>query len=89
MYEAKKAQIDVLRTRFERQAAEHSPDLQRTATEYLDVLSDFVTTFNEGAGADPRLMGLDTTGELNRIEEQAAWAEQERRRVRKVITENY
>ena len=87
MYDAEKAKIEEARARFERQAAEQSPALRRTAREYLDVLTDFLTTFNEGPGGDPRLLGLDTTGELKRIEERASWAEEERRRVRRILAE--
>lgn len=87
MYDSKKARMDAARARFDRQASEGSPDLYQTAKEYLEILSDFIRTFNDGPGADPRLMALDTTGELRRMEEQAEWAEDERRRVRRVLAE--
>ncbi len=89
MYDSKKAEIEARRILFERQAELRSPVLQKVANDYLEALSDFVTTFNEGPGSDPRLMGLDTTGELNRIEEYAAWAEDELRRVRGILAQNY
>ena len=41
---------------------------ETTAREYLDVLKEFLSSFNDGPGGDHRLMGLDTTGELDRVE---------------------
>ena len=87
MYDAERARIQEVRTRFEREVAEHSPTTLTTAREYLDALTQFLTTFNEGPGGDPRLLGLDTTGELSRLEEQARWAEEERGRVRRILAE--
>lgn len=85
MYDSKKAKIEEVRDRFEKQLSEGSPKIRATGSEYLDVLSDFVDTFNNGPGADPRLLRIDTTGELKRMEEQAAWADDERRRVRRIL----
>jgi hypothetical protein len=87
MYDVKRARIDQLQNRYRRQSTQRSPDLRQTAEEYVDALSDYIDTFNSGPGADSRLMGLDTTGELARMEEHAAWAELERRDVRRVLSE--
>ena len=87
MYEAKKARIDEMRRRFDRQLGERSPEVQGTAREYLEALTDLVESFNDGPGGDPRIVGHDTTGELNRIEDQVKWAEDERRRVRRSLQE--
>jgi len=85
MYDSKIDAIDRLRSRFERDAAARPAQFQTSAKEYVEALSDFVDVFNHGPGADARLMGLDTTGTLDRVEEYAAWAEEERRRVRKLM----
>jgi hypothetical protein len=89
MYDAETARIKELKSRFEQQTAEQSIDLKATAREYLDALQNLVDSFNHGAGGDPRLMGLDTTGQLDRAEERVAWAEAERRRVRKMLATQF
>lgn len=89
MYDAKRARIDTLKARVERQATERSPEYRRTAEEYVAALTDFVDTVNHGPGADPRLLGLDTTGELTRLQERAAWAEEELRRIRSSLSRTH
>jgi hypothetical protein len=82
MYDAKRDRIEALRQRFDEEIATRSPRARAVADEYLEALTDFVNSYNDGPAADPTLAGVDTTGQLARVEEHAAWAEQERRRVR-------
>jgi hypothetical protein len=86
MYEANKSRIDDIRRRFDDEVAARSPASEGTAREYLEALTDFVDAYNHGPGADPRLVGLDTTGQLGRTEDEVEWAEAERRRVRKMLS---
>ncbi len=86
MYDAEKATIEALRLQFERQVAAREPETRTTATEYMAALNAFVDAFNNGPGADPRAMAHDTTGALNRIETDVAWAEAERHRVRAALS---
>jgi hypothetical protein len=85
MYEAKKADIDAMRVRFDKELEGKLPGTRATGDEYLKLLTDFIDTFEGGAGADSRLRDLDTTGELDRLDDQSAWAEQERHRVRRAM----
>jgi hypothetical protein len=87
MYEAKKDRIETLRRRFEDELAARSPGTRDVAQEYLDALTDFVRTYNDGPASDPAVAGVDTTGQLARVEEHATWAEQERHRVRRALND--
>jgi hypothetical protein len=87
MYESKKDDIDRLRRRFERDAAQRAPEARRAGEEYLQALTDFIRIYDEGPAGDPMVSGVDTTGELSRVEEQAEWAEQERHRVRRALND--
>ena len=86
MYDIKKDRIERLRVQFEEEAAKRSPDIQRVGDEYLNALTDFIRTYDEGPAGDPHTVSrIDTTGQLSQIEDQAAWAEQERHRVRRMM----
>lgn len=85
MYDDQKDRMEKLRTRFDREVAERTPQARRAGEEYLEALTTFVRTYDEGPAADPTISGLDTTGELRRVDEHAAWAEQERHRVRRAM----
>jgi hypothetical protein len=85
MYDAELATIEALRLQFERQLAAREPEARTIGKQYMAALAVFVDAFNDGPGADPRLMGEDTTGTLRRIEERVEWAEAERHRVRKAL----
>ena len=87
MYEAKKDQIEQLRRRFESAIEARSPEAREVGSDYLDSLTDFVRTYNDGPAGDPRTAGLDTTGQIARVEEHASWAERERHRVRKALND--
>lgn len=82
MYDAKKARIDELRVRFDEEIAKRSPEARKIGGEYLDALTEFVRAYNDGPAGDPKVAAMDTTGTLNRVEDHAEWAEQERHRVR-------
>jgi hypothetical protein len=82
MYDAEKATIDTLRTRFERQLASRDLEVRATAAEYVTALSALIDGFNNGLGAGTSNMSHDTTGALNRLEADVVWAEAERHRVR-------
>ena len=84
MYAENHAQIESLRSRFDREASERSPNTRDTGSEYLTALATVITAANEHS-ADPRLADLDTTGELRRVDDYVAWAEQERHRVRHAL----
>ena len=87
MYERRKAEIDELRKRFDMELAERSVHARDTGARYLEMLTDLIRTVDEGPAADPRLSGIDTTGELSRVEDFEAWAEEERHRVRRALTD--
>jgi|GEM_PF-2186426 len=87
MYDAQKARIDQARDRFDREVSARSPELRRTACEYLGVLSEFIRTFNDGPAADPAIVHVDTTGQLRQAEDLVVWAEQERQRVRTTLSD--
>ncbi|MBA2668974.1 MAG: hypothetical protein H0U67_01220 [Gemmatimonadetes bacterium] len=82
MYDARKAHLEELRQKFDSEFETRSMHARQVGEEYLDALNDFLRAFNNGPAADPQLAGLDTTGELNRNEEYAAWVQDEQRRVR-------
>jgi hypothetical protein len=82
MYDARKAQLEDLRKKFDSEFEMRSTHARQVGEEYLEEIEDFLRTFNDGPAADPNLAGLDTTGELNRNEEYAAWVQDEQRRVR-------
>ena len=85
MYEHKKSRIDEVRRRFEAEMNAGSGNKEETGREYLEALTEFVDDYNHGPGSDPRLVGLDTTGQLNKVEDEVEWAEDERRRVRRIL----
>lgn len=87
MYEAQKARVEEVRTRYERDSAARSAEARATADEYLKVLTELIESVDHGPVADPEVAQVDTTGELHRVEEYAAWAEQERHRVRRAMND--
>ena len=84
MYVENHAEIESLRLRFDQEAGDHSPSRRITGDAYLVALTTFITAANAGT-ADSRLSELDTTGELRRVDDYVAWAEQERHRVRHAL----
>jgi hypothetical protein len=87
MYERRRAEIDAMRTRFDQELAERLPKARHTAEEYLEMLGDLINTVEAGPVADPVLNDLDTTGTLDRAEEFEVWAETERHRVRRALSD--
>ena len=87
MYERRKAEIDAMRTRFDREVADRQAGARDTGQQYLGMLTELIDTVEEGPVADARLADLDTTGALNRAEEFEEWAEKERHRVRRALAE--
>ena len=87
MYERRKAEIDAMRERFDREIAGRQPGARSTAEEYLGMLTELIDTVEQGPVSDSNLAGLDTTGSLARAEEFEAWAEKERHRVRRALTD--
>ncbi len=85
MYDAWKARLEELRERFDSEFEMRSAQARQVGEEYLEAIDDFLRTFNDGPAADPQIAGLDTTGELNRNEEYAAWVQDEQRRVRHAL----
>ena len=84
MYAENHAEIESLQSRFDQEAGDHSPSLRITGDAYLLALTTFITAAGEGT-ADSRLSDLDTTGEVRRVDDYVAWAEQERHRVRHAL----
>ncbi len=82
MYDARKAQLEELRKKFDGEFETRSTQARQVGEEYLEALDDFLRAFNGGPATDPQLTGLDTTGELHRTEEYATWVQEEQRRVR-------
>jgi hypothetical protein len=76
-----------MKARFDREVEGRQPGARSTGEEYLGMLSALIDKVEEGPVADPRIAELDTTGELNRVEEFEAWAEQERHRVRRALAD--
>ena len=76
-----------MRARFDREVAERQPGARDTAQEYLGMLNELIDTVEEGPVADPQIADLDTTGALNRAEEFEEWAEKERHRVRRALSD--
>ena len=87
MYAENRAEIDRLGKDFESQLKERAPTARAAGEEYLEALTTFIDAYNKGPAADSHLIALDTTGELTRVEEYVAWAEQERHRVRRAMLE--
>jgi hypothetical protein len=87
MYEEKKDQIDRLKTRFDVEMRARSPAARKVADEYLNALTDFIRSYDDGPASDPDVFRHDTTGQLTRVEEHAEWAEQERHRVRRALND--
>ena len=56
MYEADQAHIEDIKVQFNRQVEQRSPEARGTAEKYLSVLTNYVDQFNNGPGADSRLM---------------------------------
>lgn len=87
MYERRHAEIDQMRVRFEKEIADRSPTARQTAEQYLEMLTDLISTVESGPVADPQLADLDTTGSLKGAEEFEVWAEAERHRVRRALAD--
>ena len=87
MYERRRAEIDAMRARFDREVADLQPGARTTAEEYLGMLTELIETVEEGPVADSKLHDLDTTGSLSRAEEFEEWAEKERHRVRRALSD--
>ena len=87
MYERRKAEIDAMRTRFDREVADRQAGARDTGQQYLGMLNELIDTVEDGPVADTRLADLDTTGALNRAEEFEEWAEKERHRVRRALAD--
>ncbi len=87
MYDSERAGLEEMRARFDRAAAERAPDTRAVADEYLAALTEFIRTFDSGPAADPTIAQEDTTGQLGRLEDFAAWAEAERHRVRRALVD--
>ena len=87
MYERRRAEIDAMRERFDREVAGRQPGARTTAEEYLGMLTELIDTVEHGPVADAKLSALDTTGALSRAEEFEEWAEKERHRVRRALAE--
>ncbi|HEV2124530.1 MAG TPA: hypothetical protein VGW38_17385 [Chloroflexota bacterium] len=85
MYDAEKAHLEELRERFDREFEVRSTQARPVGEEYLGEIDGFLRVVNHGPAADPQIAGLDTTGELSRTEEYAAWVEEEQRRVRRAL----
>jgi hypothetical protein len=87
MYEVERARLEELRTRFDRAAAGRAPGTRAVGGEYLEALTGFIRSFDEGPAADPTIAQVDTTGQLRRLEELSEWAEAERHRVRRALAD--
>ena len=87
MYDARKARLDDLKSRFERESSAHSPEAQNAAKEYLAGLAEFLTEVDKGPVADPRVANLDTTGTVGRTGEYSDWVAEEHIRVRRALQE--
>lgn len=87
MYDARKARLEELKEKFDSEFEMRSTQARQVGEEYLEEIDEFLRVFNHGPAADPKLSGLDTTGELNRNEEYAAWVQEEQRRVRHSLSD--
>jgi hypothetical protein len=87
MYERRKAEIEEMRERFDREVAERSMGARVTGEKYLELLSALIDKVETGPVTDPDVANIDTTGSLHRAEEYEEWAERERHRVRRALTD--
>jgi hypothetical protein len=87
MYDARKARLDELKSRFEREFDAHSPAAQETGKEYLAGLAEFLTTVDHGPVTDPQIAHEDTTGTVKRTGEYTDWVAEEHIRVRRALHE--
>ena len=87
MLDAKKARIEELKLRFNREFEERSPEVHSAGQEYLEALVGFLDTVDHGPVTDPNIASVDTTGTINRTEEYAEWVAQEHARVRRLMRE--
>ena len=87
MFDDKKAAIEAVRTRFEHEMHLRSVGARGAGEDYLSALADLIQSFDDGPASDPRLLAIDTTGQLRRAEEFVAWAEAERHRVRRALAD--
>jgi hypothetical protein len=85
MFEARKAKLEKLKKRFEEESNAHSARARQTGEQYLVELSQLLREYLDGAASDPILSGIDTTGSLNRAADDAMWAMEEQKRVRKAL----
>lgn len=85
MFDAKKARLQELKTRFEREYDQGSPDTHGVGQEYLEALVSFLDEFDHGPAANPQIVAVDTTGTINRDEEYVEWVAQEHVRVRRML----
>lgn len=89
MYAENRAEIERLGKEFEKLAAGRAAGARPAGEEYMKALGTLIDAYDGGPAADPRLTDLDTTGELQRVDEYVAWAEQERHRVRRALRDLY
>jgi hypothetical protein len=87
MYERRKAEIEETRARFDREVADRATSARATGESYLELLSALIDKVEGGPVTDVNVANVDTTGALNRAEEFEEWAEKERHRVRRALTE--
>lgn len=85
MFDSEISTMEQYRVRFERECASSDTAARATSAEYIRALGAFVDAFNNGPGADPDLLGHDSTGTLSRVESHVEWAEGERHRVRHAV----
>lgn len=87
MYDARKARLEDLKSRFEREFGARSPEARETGKEYLAGLAEFLSEVDQGPVADPQIAGLDTTGTVERTGEYSDWVAEEHVRVRRALQE--
>jgi hypothetical protein len=85
MFEARKAKLEVLKKKFDEESNARSARVRQTGEQYLKELSQLLREYLDGAASDPKLTGIDTTGSLSRAADDARWAMEEQKRVRKVL----
>lgn len=87
MYDARKARLDELKARFERELGAHSREARESGKEYLAGLAEFLSAVDQGPLVDPQIATVDTTGTVERTGEYADWVAKEHIRVRQALQE--
>lgn len=87
MYDATRARLESLKSRFDQELAARSPEVRETGKQYLEGLTAFLNEVDHGPVVDGEIARVDTTGTVNRTGEYSDWVAEEHIRVRRALQE--